>query len=330
MQIDQDRREQFCRQVLWIHQEAIASWVPIPHGMDLAEPVPLRRNPMRRILCRIALVVLVGLPSQTFADWMYNMDVAQPFATAQNNFEIVLQGDQTLGLLHGVEPWSNPFGAPYSRTTTFNGTNTTIRFAGAGSITNGPGGPYHFGIRQTPGRNAPAILNVYWTPAGSVAGKVPILRNDLTFPPGVGMATGRLRNDTLDEVTFSSLGYRIVDQNSLSLQNLNVTGMPPASFTPIAVADHILSPGESTPSFNIATIDPIDPDAVVLFFQLQFSGASSGNPYTGVTRVWAGNAPLTNVPALNVWGVIALVATLLLTSLWFVRRRMGGSAGPAI
>ena len=76
--------------------------------------------------------------------------------------------------------------------------------------------------------------------------------------------------------------------------------MPPGSFATISLGDNVLSPGEETALFNIASVDARK-DGIVLFIASEFSGASAGSNAYGANdvREWVGsNMPDSSVPAL--------------------------------
>ncbi len=273
---------------------------------------------IRRISVVVLSLLLAAAPTSLFA-WMVNKDVEQTFATPQSNFETVLQGNVTQGLFGGVTSVTNPFSNP-TRGQSFDGTNTTIVWAGTNSIAQSAGTKRHFGIFGR-GQNPPSVLAEFWTPAGSgIAGRVPGLGAIVTYPATSGTATGVIRNDSADEITVGQLGWAKVGRD-VQLGNLNASGMPPGTFNVITLADPILSPGEVTPSFNITTVTTSS-DAIVIFVQSQFSGASAtSNAYsTNVVREWVASNDAVGVPGVSPLGIVLLALLLGSIGLWYLMR----------
>jgi hypothetical protein len=207
----------------------------------------------------------------------FTQDVNQPFMNPQDS------------LFTGQ--FLNAFAAPSSVNVNFDPTtNTTIvHFAGSSIATNSAT-YYTFGyainaVSSVPGGPivSPGNLDGYWTPGPTpLPGHVPELNTAAQYMPATNQAIVTLSNDP-GTLSLSGVGY-LVTNTPFALTSLNRTTLPPSAFIASGIADGTtLTAGMST-SFTISGINP--GQYVTIFSDAQFSGASSGNPYTGLSGQW--------------------------------------------
>ncbi len=221
---------------------------------------------------------------------IFTQDATQPFPNSQDNFEEVLSGNVTSQF---TGQFLNAFSAPSSVAVNFDpSSNTTIvHFAGA-AIAQNPGTYFTFGyainaVSSVPGGPTvnPGNQDGYWTPgpgAQPLPGHVPELNCAAQYMPASHQALITISNDP-GTVSLSGVGY-LVTNTPFALTSLNRTALPPGAFVASGIADGtVLSAGMST-SYTISGINP--GEYVTVFSDAQWSGASSGNPYSGSSGEW--------------------------------------------
>src|SRR5207248_953862 len=76
------------------------------------------------------------------------------------------------------------------------------------------------------------IAEVDWMVDATINGRVPAVTVQFTYDPvTAGNVQVTLSNETVDNITISKVGYRILKINSFRLEDLNRVHMPPSSFT---------------------------------------------------------------------------------------------------
>jgi hypothetical protein len=215
-------------------------------------------------------------------------DALQSFSDPKNDDEITLKGNQT-SLFTGQ--FLNAFSAPNSVSVSFNSTtdSTTVEFAGP-AIAQNMSTFYTFGFAINAVIDTPRgpIVDPEeecddWTPPSpTIPAHLPtpnIAAQYLTASDQVAVTISNVHGT----VSLSSVGY-LVTSTPFALTSLNRTALPPGAFIASGVPDGTtLTPGGST-TYTISGVDP--GQYVTLFTDSQFSGASAGNPYTGLSGSW--------------------------------------------
>jgi hypothetical protein len=248
-------------------------------------------------------------------------DALQMFPNDQDNFEEVLNGDQT-GRLTGQ--FINSFAAPNSVTVSFDATSnsTIISFAGPGIATD-PTNYYTFGFAINAVFPAPPgpIVNPgksdsYWTPGPlPLPGHIPTVNTATQYLTASNQVLVTLSNDP-GTFNLSKVGY-LVTNSPFALTSLNRTALPPSAFLPSGVPDGTtLTSGAST-SFLISGVH--SGQYVTIFSDAQFvSGQSAGSPYTGLSGSWLEFQA--DVPEPSSWVLLAIGCVALLGRVAMGRR----------
>jgi hypothetical protein len=220
---------------------------------------------------------------------LVTQDAMQSFSNAQDNFEQVLNGDQT-GRFTGQ--FLNSFSSPNSVSVSFNATNNTtiVHFAGPGIATD-PTNFYTFGFAinavfpAPPGPIVdPGLSDSYWTPGPlPLPGHIPTVNTSSQYLTASNTVLVTLSNDP-GTFTLSKVGY-LVTNSPFALTSLDRATLPPSAFLPSGIPDGTtLTSGAST-SFLIAGVH--QGQYVTIFSDAQFvRGQSGGSPYSGLSGSW--------------------------------------------
>jgi hypothetical protein len=277
-----------------------------------------------RVSARPGVILVIGLASALLATpptrgshlSYCTISALQPFTDPEDNFEVVLGGN-LVSELNG--PFLNGFPTPTSVTASadMSANTTTVGFFGhAVSASGSTQYTFGFGVNTPDGAPGTAsfasgVQDVYWTSGLSIEGHLsaPNVMISYSIVPRQALIT--LRNDP---GTFSlyHVGY-LVTNTPFGIGTLNGTDLPPGAFLASGIADGTqLGPGASA-SFTINGIQP--GQYVTIFTDSQFSGPSSGNPYTGFTGQWAETQALPEPTgaALALIGALGLLARRLRT-----------------
>ena len=204
--------------------------------------------------------------------WIVNEDVVQQFVNPQSDYEIVVKGDHT-----GLEnrPTINPFPNGTVQTS-FDGTNTTISFAGDPLSRSGI--QHHFGYGC--GYNKEEIIKKYWTPSQN---PVPAVSKSFVYNDTLQSVDVSIKNFSIDTFSIYDVRY-LITSTPFELADLNRTYLPPSSMLVSGIADGTeLAPG-GFETFSVTGVQPTD--YLTLFVDAQFSGVSIGNAYTDFVGEW--------------------------------------------
>ncbi len=244
---------------------------PGREGMRLSSSTTVRLS-LRRCLCLAIAILGSALFPCPVAAFLVNEDVVQQFVNPQSNYEIVVKGDHT-GLENDLT--INPFPNGTVQTS-FDGTNTTISFAGDPLPQSGK--VRHFGYGC--GKDKEEVVNKYWTPSRN---PVPAVAKGFDFDIGLQTVDVTIENLSLDTFSVFDVSY-LITSTPFALADLNRTDLPSSSMISSGILDgtSLLSGGSETFSINGVQAD----DFLTIFVDAQFSGASSGNAYTGFVGGW--------------------------------------------
>ena len=240
-------------------------------------------------------------------------DARQMFPNDQDNFEEVLNGNQT-GRFTGQ--FINSFAAPNSVTVNFDAASnsTIVHFAGPAIATN-PTNYYTFGFAINavfPALPGPIIdpgkSDTYWTPGPlPLPGHIPTVNTATQYLVASNQVLVTLSNDP-GSFTLSSVGY-LVTNSPFSLTSLNRTALPPSAFLPSGVPDGTLLTSGASTSFLISGVH--SGQYVTIFSDAQFvRGDSAGSPYNGLSGSWLEFQA--GVPEPSSWVLMAIGTIALL------------------
>jgi hypothetical protein len=255
-------------------------------------PVLLLKNGLRRrrimknakstklIICLLVTALMLLQASESLGLWV-NEEIEQQFAQPQDNYEKVLEGDMTGSIVDTINGFDNGT-TQISYDVAKN--ETTISYKGdpmaqgdtlnacfrLDSATYGSGEVHESDL----------IVREYWT-RGTEMIPTPSPWKGTVYHWDTYLLDVSVENHSLDTFTLSDVGY-LLTTTPYDLAGLNSTQLPPTVFTDAGLDGIQLLPGAST-SFTISA--GISQYAVILVDSV-FSGASSGNLYTGYHREW--------------------------------------------
>jgi len=235
---------------------------------------------------RVSLIVLLAaLSSESLpcARAGFTNEDYKQLNSAQNatNFEFVYKGDFHDVMAGGAASSTNPFANGTSSTSLNGNGNTVVQFSGSDSIPADATKNRHFGVTAFNFAH-PKLIDKYWTyPSAPTLMAVPFVNTDILWFPN-HTATVTVSNTSSDTVTVTEAGF-LVSATQVPLEQLNRTFLPPLSFSALASLDGQYLPGQS----QQVTLNGINvTDSVITYNTVQYSGASSGNPYNSTGGEW--------------------------------------------